>query len=221
MSVLLAPLIRNTNVPSAPPTDNYRVSQLLGLTLELCTFFVEHHSYHCSAYFIGKNVLRRVLVLLKSRHTFLRLAALRLFRRVVAMKDNYYNRYLIQHNLFEPIVEAFNCNGNRYNLLNSAIIELFEYIQYVSIPACPPRSPPLTATLTVPLTTPLCEYLSSTIFTFGLLLCLPTLQHSPIPHHCNTHNYHPTHTGSYQISNYPYTPNKPRPMPPHKKIPNY
>ena len=134
MKVLLAPLLANTN-PDLTPTDNYRTCQLLALTLELCAFFVEHHSYHCSTYFIGKNVLRRVLVLLKSRHTFLRLAALRLFRKVISMKDEYYNRYLTRNSLFEPIVTAFLVNGNRYNLLNSAIIELFEYIQFVSLHA--------------------------------------------------------------------------------------
>lgn len=34
--------------------------------------------------------------------------------------------------LFEPVVKAFLNNGSRYNLMNSAIIEMFEFIRVVS-----------------------------------------------------------------------------------------
>lgn len=33
--------------------------------------------------------------------------------------------------LFEPVVKAFLNNGSRYNLMNSAIIEMFEFIRVV------------------------------------------------------------------------------------------
>ena len=59
-------------------------------------------------------------------------AALRFCRRIVGLKDEQYCRYIIKNNLFDPIVKAFEANGCRYNLLNSAIIELFEYIRHVS-----------------------------------------------------------------------------------------
>ena len=52
-------------------SDDYQSAQLLGLILELLTFCVEHHTYHIKNYVISKNVLNRVLVLLKSRHSFL------------------------------------------------------------------------------------------------------------------------------------------------------
>lgn len=35
--------------------------------------------------------------------------------------------------LFEPVIKAFLNNGSRYNLMNSAIIEMFEYVRVVSI----------------------------------------------------------------------------------------
>jgi len=59
-------------------------------------------------------------------------AALRLLRHMVGLKDEIYNRYIINGDLFKPVVDAFIANGNRYNLLNSALIELFEYIRLVS-----------------------------------------------------------------------------------------
>lgn len=52
-------------------------------------------------------------------------------RRIIGLKDEYYNRYIIKGNLFEPVINALLDNGTRYNLLNSAIIELFEFIKVV------------------------------------------------------------------------------------------
>jgi hypothetical protein len=41
-------------------------------------------------------IFRRTLVLIKSRHTFLKLCALRFMRKVIALKDEFYNRYIIR-----------------------------------------------------------------------------------------------------------------------------
>lgn len=60
-------------------------------------------------------------------------AALRFCRKIVGLKDEFYNRYIIRQDLFRPIVKAFLANGSRYNLLNSAIIELFQFIKTVSV----------------------------------------------------------------------------------------
>jgi len=53
-------------------------------------------------------------------------------RKIVGLKEEFYNRYIIKGNLFKPIVNLFLQNGDRYNLLNSALIELFEFIRVVS-----------------------------------------------------------------------------------------
>ncbi|KAF1427227.1 Serine/threonine-protein phosphatase 4 regulatory subunit 3B, partial [Spheniscus magellanicus] len=113
--------------------DNYQTAQLLALILELLTFCVEHHTYHIKNYIMNKDLLRRVLVLMNSKHTFLALCALRFMRRIIGLKDEFYNRYIIKGNLFEPVINALLDNGTRYNLLNSAVIELFEFIRVVNI----------------------------------------------------------------------------------------
>ncbi|VDP83618.1 unnamed protein product [Echinostoma caproni] len=56
-------------------------------------------------------------------------AALRLLRRVIHMKEEFYNRYLIKNNLFRPVIKLFVVNGHRYNLVDSAIIEMFDHIR--------------------------------------------------------------------------------------------
>uniref|UniRef100_A0A4W3JC77 SMEK homolog 1 n=1 Tax=Callorhinchus milii TaxID=7868 RepID=A0A4W3JC77_CALMI len=59
--------------------------------------------------------------------------ALRFMRKIVGLKDEFYNRYIMKAILFEPVVRAFLNNGSRYNLLNSAIIEMFEFIRVEDI----------------------------------------------------------------------------------------
>ncbi|XP_016358930.1 serine/threonine-protein phosphatase 4 regulatory subunit 3-like [Sinocyclocheilus anshuiensis] len=140
MHVLTAPLLANTGEedpdltegaakPNPVCPDNLQTAQLLALILELLTFCVEHHTYHIKSYIMTRDLLRRVLTLMNSRHSFLALCALRFMRRIIGLKDEYYNHYIVKGNLFEPVISALLDNGTRYNLLNSAIIELFEFIR--------------------------------------------------------------------------------------------
>lgn len=128
MHVLTAPLYANTSEGHLSK-DDFQSAQLQSLILDLLTFCIEHHTFHIKNYIINKDLLRRVLLLLKSRHRFLALCALRFMRKIIGLKDDFYCRYIIKGSLFKPVVEAFLANGNRYNLLNSAIIELFEFIK--------------------------------------------------------------------------------------------
>lgn len=116
-----------------PQKEDYRSVQLLGLILELLSFCVEHHTYHIKNCILNKDLLRRILVLMKSTHKFLVLGALRFMRKLIALKDEFYNRYIIKGNLFAPVVDAFVRNNGRYNLLDSAIIEMFEFIKLEDI----------------------------------------------------------------------------------------
>ena len=76
------------------------------------------------------NYINIVLIVIIS---FQPLASLRFCRKIVGLKNEFYNRYIVRINLFAPIIKAFTANGQRYNLINSAILELFEYIKSVSI----------------------------------------------------------------------------------------
>lgn len=126
------PLLTNTLGDNLAKED-LPTAQLLWLLLELLSFCVEHHSYHIKSYIINKDLVRKVLALMTSPHTFLVLGALRLLRKVLSLKDDLYNRYIIKGNLFGPVVEALKRNKGRYNLLDSAIIELFEFLKGVRI----------------------------------------------------------------------------------------
>ncbi|KAB0338588.1 hypothetical protein FD755_025209, partial [Muntiacus reevesi] len=113
--------------------NNYHTAQLLALILDLLSFCVQHHAYYMKKYILNKDLLRKVLILLNSKHTFLILCAIRFMRRMIGLRDELLNRYIIKGNFFEPVVNALLKNGTRYNMLNSAIVELFDYIRMEDI----------------------------------------------------------------------------------------
>ena len=73
MSVLLAPLMANASDHKLG-RDDFHTAQLQNLILDFVTFCVEHHTYHMRNFLNKKDLLRRVLVLLKSKHQFLQLS---------------------------------------------------------------------------------------------------------------------------------------------------
>ena len=85
MHVLVNPLLSNTT-GDRPSKEDYPTVQLLGLILELLSFCVEHHTYHIKNYILNRDLLRRILVLMRSRHTFLVLSALRFLRKIISLK---------------------------------------------------------------------------------------------------------------------------------------
>lgn len=89
--ILAAPLMLNT-MGDRPQNEDYQTAQLLGIVLDILSFCVEHHSYHIKNFLLQKDLLKRILVLMKSTHTFLVLGALRLLRKIIALKDEFYNR---------------------------------------------------------------------------------------------------------------------------------
>ncbi|XP_075812894.1 protein PPP4R3C1-like [Microtus pennsylvanicus] len=114
-------------------SDNDQNPQLLGVVLELLRFCLQNHTTYIKNYILSNNLLSRILVLMCSKHTFLVLCALRFMRQMIGFKDEIYNLYIMRKNLFEPVINAFLRNGKRYNMLNSAIIELFEFIRVENI----------------------------------------------------------------------------------------
>jgi protein phosphatase-4 regulatory subunit 3 len=59
------------------------------------------------------------------------LGALRVIRSIVGAKDEFYNRYIISNHLMDPVVALLLRFAEKYNLVNSATLELFEFIKKV------------------------------------------------------------------------------------------
>lgn len=59
--------------------------------------------------------------------------SVRFLRSILSVKDEFYHRHIIQHNLFAPVFEAFRSNPVGDNLVSSAIVEMCDFIHSENI----------------------------------------------------------------------------------------
>ena len=57
----------------------------------------------------------------------------RFLRSILSVKDEFYHRHIIQHNLFAPVFAAFRTNPVGDNLVSSAIVEMCDFIHRENI----------------------------------------------------------------------------------------
>ncbi|CAM9573461.1 unnamed protein product, partial [Laminaria digitata] len=100
-----------------------------GHICDLLSFCVRSHTFRMKYFVLRNNVVSRVLRLLSCKDRYLQLAAIRFLRSCVGIKDEFYNRYLVKNNLLAPVFALFRENRGRDNLINSAVIELVEFIR--------------------------------------------------------------------------------------------
>lgn len=104
--------------------------------VELLSFCVRAHIYRMKTFLLRSTVFGKVLKLLKpsslprntSGERCLKLATLRFLRAILSVKDDFYHRHIIQHDLFGPVFEAFRANPVGDNLVSSSIVEMCDYI---------------------------------------------------------------------------------------------
>ncbi|KAJ4833837.1 hypothetical protein Tsubulata_022444 [Turnera subulata] len=103
--------------------------EILSNICELLCFCVLHHPYRIKCNFLLNNVIDKVLMLTRRREKYLVVAAVRFVRTILSRHDEHLISHFVKNNILKPIVDAFVSNGNRYNLLHSAVLELLEYIR--------------------------------------------------------------------------------------------
>ncbi|XP_050219397.1 uncharacterized protein LOC126669863 isoform X2 [Mercurialis annua] len=103
--------------------------EILSNICELLCFCVLHHPYRIKCNFLLNNAIDKVLTLTRRREKYLVVAAVRFVRTILSRHDEHLINHFVKHDLLKPILDAFVGNGNRYNLLHSAVLELFEYIR--------------------------------------------------------------------------------------------
>jgi len=98
--------------------------------INMLSFCVQHHGYMSRTYLLGNNIIAKILKLVKYREKkHLLLSIIRFMRSIVGVKDDYYYRHIIKNNLMEPLIGIFKDNLQKYNLINSAILELLDFIR--------------------------------------------------------------------------------------------
>ncbi|KAG4932129.1 hypothetical protein JHK87_046131 [Glycine soja] len=103
--------------------------EILSNICELLCFCVLHHPYRIKCNFLLNNVIEKILLLIRRAERYLVVGAVRFIRTILSRHDEHLINYFVRNNVLKPIIDAFVSNGNRYNLLHSAVLELFEFIQ--------------------------------------------------------------------------------------------
>ncbi|KAJ9181830.1 hypothetical protein P3X46_005881 [Hevea brasiliensis] len=103
--------------------------EILSNICELLCFCVLHHPYRIKCNFLLNNVIDKVMTLTRRREKYLVVAAVRFVRNILSRHDEHLINHFVKRNVLKPIIDAFVGNGHRYNLLHSAVLELFEYIR--------------------------------------------------------------------------------------------
>jgi protein phosphatase-4 regulatory subunit 3 len=101
--------------------------------LEVLCFFIRQHNFRSKYFILSEGLAARVAQLMDCPEKHLQLTALKYFRIVIGFHDETHNRQIIQHQLFEPILRILFDTMPRDNLLNSACLELFEFIKRENI----------------------------------------------------------------------------------------
>ncbi|KAF2836744.1 DUF625-domain-containing protein [Patellaria atrata CBS 101060] len=102
--------------------------------VEVLSFFVRSHSFRSKFFVMSEGLASRVAQLMSSSEKYLKLSALKYFRICIGLHDDFHTQQIIQNKLFGPILDLVYETMPRDNLLNSACLELFEFIRRESNP---------------------------------------------------------------------------------------
>ncbi|KAK8194717.1 component of IIS longevity pathway SMK-1-domain-containing protein [Phyllosticta capitalensis] len=115
--------------------DNLTIPQvsLYSHLVEVLCFFIRQHSFRSKYFILSEDLASRVAQLMACPEKHLKLTALKYFRTCIGLHDEFHNRQIIQNRLFEPILNIVFETMPRDNLLNSACLELFEFVKRETI----------------------------------------------------------------------------------------
>ena len=98
------------------------------LILDLLTFLIRTHTNRLKFHLLQPSTLHRITLLLHSPNNCIKCAVVRLFRTIVEQRDEFYNRFLVRSDLMKGIMRVWRRNGGKYNLLDSVVLEMLEFI---------------------------------------------------------------------------------------------
>ncbi|KFX95786.1 hypothetical protein V490_03675 [Pseudogymnoascus sp. VKM F-3557] len=102
--------------------------------IEILWFFIRQHQHRSKYFVLAESLGQRIAQLLSCSEKHLKLTALKFFRNLLGLNDEFYNQQMIQEHLLEPILNTLLDTMPRNNLLNSACLDFFEYIRNHGVP---------------------------------------------------------------------------------------
>ncbi|KFA77926.1 hypothetical protein S40288_02499 [Stachybotrys chartarum IBT 40288] len=97
--------------------------------VELLCFFVRHHHRFSRYFLMEHDVTQRITQFFRCEEKYLQLLAVRFFRSLVGMQEEFYTQHLKEKAIFGSVLDVIISTLPRDNLLCSASIELFEFIR--------------------------------------------------------------------------------------------
>ncbi|KAI8452612.1 component of IIS longevity pathway SMK-1-domain-containing protein [Phakopsora pachyrhizi] len=88
--------------------------------------------FRAKYFILSTNILKQIKILIESTHSnfkFLQLTGLRLIKIILIKKDEFYDRSILKHNLVLTVLEVFEQQNRKDNLISSACLEFFENIR--------------------------------------------------------------------------------------------
>lgn len=114
------------DVTSSTESDSLLYHKLL----ELLCHFINAHGDHIKGFLINNSkTIRNSLYFLRHSDKQLALGVIKLIKVCIGANQPAYRHLIINNNLLEPIVKLYLDNAKSYNLINSAILDLFHYIK--------------------------------------------------------------------------------------------
>ncbi|KAI9929887.1 Platinum sensitivity protein [Aspergillus wentii] len=101
--------------------------------VDILTFFVRQHLYRTRNVIHDKSLSPRIAQLLRVPQKHLKLTALKFFRQLASLQDTFYQALMTRNNIFGLILDIVYETMPRDNLLNSACLELFDFVKRENI----------------------------------------------------------------------------------------
>ena len=125
--------LRNLESRESMQTCSYQEVSLFSYLVEILTFFVRQHSLRSRPFVLSENLAPRVAQLLSVPQKPLKLTAMKFFRTGVSLQDQFYAAQVVKSGAFDAILGIVIDTMPRDNLLNSACLEMFEFIRKETI----------------------------------------------------------------------------------------
>eukprot|EP00871_Galdieria_phlegrea_P000157 jgi/Galph1/1141/GphlegSOOS_G5885.1 len=95
----------------------------------ILSYCVANHGYRPKYFMWRHNMLVKVAALFRYGDICVSLYPLRLIRRCIGQKDEFYNRYIIKENILGLVLQAAETFGTRKNIFYSSVLEMFSFIE--------------------------------------------------------------------------------------------
>ncbi|KAK0735804.1 component of IIS longevity pathway SMK-1-domain-containing protein [Apiosordaria backusii] len=103
---------------------------IFGYLNEILCFYIRHHHHRSKFFVLQNNIAQRFGQLLACKEKHLQLVAIRFFRHLVLLRDEFYSKHLAEKRVLGPVLDTLLRTLPRDNLLASACLDFFTSINY-------------------------------------------------------------------------------------------